>query len=284
MNAPPNPGITGPDPLVGDKDRWLPEIQQELGAISVCRTRAHTFKTSFGSASKPVVLKCADRNHWAVKAQYAGQGVAADSALAEIAHSLGAPVPPCCRVEIKAELIAAEPKLQNVHGAGPVTAGVWHGSKWLDGINPDGTDRRDNTVRPIPTNADAYGRLALLFAWCGVGDRQFVYDDNPPHGVHVVDLGHALPGANGWTAVGLDAQVASAPLPADLMTQSGLDKARAQSVLTAIGDPVRTIARAVARPLDHWADPNGLTMEMRVSLAHYLSRQLDAVWQSVEAL
>jgi hypothetical protein len=86
--------------------------------------------------------------------------------------------------------------------------GVWHATLWLDGVHQQ-IDKRDDAVRPGAHNKDRFGRLALLYGWCGAGDRQFVYEDDPPGLVHVVDMGHTRPGANAWTAAQLDGHAAN---------------------------------------------------------------------------
>lgn len=268
------------DPLVGDRIQWEAHIGAAM-AVDVTQVAAQTYRHSYHTASRPAVFTCDDGNVWVVKAQYAGRGVAADGALSAIGSALGAPVPATCRVRVDSALIAAEPELQGPGGGGsPWESGVWHGSLWIDGIHAT-VDRRDDIVRPGPHNADRLGRLGLLVAWCGLGDRQFVYEDDPPHLIHLVDMGHALPGANSWDAATLDAHTASAALPPDLWTGSGYGRAEAEGVLQGIGDPIRTIALAAARPLDHWG---AVGMDDRVALAHYLSRQFDALRQTVAAL
>lgn len=270
-----------PDPLIGDRSDWRAHIERNIAGNHVAPTRAHTFKHAYSTASKPAALKCDDGKDWVVKAQFARQGITADCVLAKIGQALGAPVPETGRVEVSPELIAAEPRLRNLPGGGAMEPGIWHGSRWIDGVHQTG-DKRNNAVLPIPENAERYGRLAMYVAWCGGGDRQFVYEDDAPYLVHLVDMGHALPGANGWTARHLDAHVASAPLPADLWAASAFDRTKAESIMNAL-DPIACIAHAVSEPLDHWSDPI-LTMDTRIALAHYLSRQFTALQQSVAAL
>lgn len=267
------------DPLVGEADKWEEYISAAF-AHTVPEVTCVTFKIAFPTASKPVAFKCDDGRDWVVKAQFARRGVASDAALAVIATSTGAPMPATCRAIVNPVLVDAEPQLQNLWGAGPMLAGRWHASLWIDGVHSNG-DKRDNSVRPSAENAERFGRLALLYAWCGMGDRQFVYEDDPPHLVHVVDMGHTLPGHNGWSCMTLDSHVPSATLPGDLWKASGFDRSMAESVLSGISDPINVIARAAARPLDHWGD---LSMPDRVSLAHYLSRQFDALQATVTAL
>lgn len=267
------------DPLVIDRDAWRPHIEA-AAVVPASSPSAQTYRHSYNTASRPVVLKCDDGQNWVVKAQFAGRGVAADCALAAIAHAVGAPVPPTALVSVPGELIAAEPELQNVRGAGPLQPGVWHGSRWIEGIHGTG-NKRDDAVRVGPQNAVRYSRLALFYSWCGHGDRQFLYEDEPPHLVHVVDMGHALPGANGWTAATLDSYAPAPSIPADLWSASGLTRAEAEAVVTAIADPVAVISRAAALPREHWG---GITMEERIALAHYLSRRFDAMRQAIAAL
>ncbi len=241
--------------------------------------KAQTFIRSFPTASAPVVFRCSDGANWTVKAQFAGRGVAADSALLSLGRSIGAPVPPVGLVEVSTELVDAETHLHDVQSRGRFEPGVWHATKWIDGIHAVDNKREDG-VRLGAGNEDRYGLLALFFAWCSAGDRQFLYEDDPPYLVHVVDMGHALPGANGWTKETLDAHAAPVVIPADLWKASGLDRARAERVISSLA-PAEVITQAVALPKAHWGS---IGMDERISLAHYLSRQFHALTAALSTL
>jgi len=229
-------------------------------------TQAQTYIRKWGSASKPVLLTCDDGHAYVVKGGHAGRQIVNDQVVGQLGQALGAPGAPVTVVEVAAELIAAEPELQNLNGA-PMAHGIWHGSRHIAGVSED---RQGFDHMGLPDNRPRFARLALLYGWAGGSDHQFLYGKAPPELVYSVDHGHFFAGGPDWTEASLAGAGPAVPDPTICatcaLTAPELDEAR--QALQALDAPA-VIARAVAAPLDTWT----LTPAERVALARYLHRR-----------
>ena len=156
---------------------------------------------SWSSQSKPVkVAGNEDDTYWVLKShQYALSAklpriVINERIVGNLGALIGAPVPEIGLVEVPQALIDIEPKMAHLG------AGLSHGSRYVED-----TSDRDNDVHDIDAgdNRDRFLRLMLLNAWCGAGDRQFIYMNQPPRLVYSVDHGNFLPGGAKWTETDL---------------------------------------------------------------------------------
>lgn len=235
------------------------------GAFLQPPVRAETFVMKFGTASSPVLLSGDDGHDYVVKSKDAGRMVITDQVVGRVGNGVGAPVPEIALILVPAELIAANPDMQHM------TPGIAHGSRWIANCS----DRMAFEHAPVPQNRDRFSRLAYFYGWVVADDRQFIYENDPPHLVHSVDHGHFLPGSTQWTVQSLTDNP-PAPVPdAEIVAQAGLtadELSIARDAMTWVTD--QSLAVAVCAPPVDW----GFTDAERKVVADYLSARRDVLW------
>jgi hypothetical protein len=227
--------------------------------------QAQTFLRRYKTASQAVELGCADGNFYVVKGLrndvQQGRMVFNDQVAARLGALLNAPVPGVALVEIRAELIAANPDKKEQMGH--MLPGTAHGSLRIEDVTErinsfDHPDEADNRVR--------YTVLAIFFGWLVAGDPQFIFKKAPPRLVYSHDHGHFFPGGPNWTIASLQ----RAPAPrADIALVSRLkllpeELARACAPLR--GVLPEQIAQALAVPPVEW----GVSPDESVGLGELL--------------
>jgi hypothetical protein len=223
--------------------------------------QATTFLKTWGSASRPVLLRCSDGKDYVVKGKQSGRMIVNDHIVGRLGAGLGAPVGRVALVDVPAALVKAEPNLQHV------TPGLSHATLLIPGVG----ERESILHVNAPENRLRFALLAALYGWVSAGDHQFVYENQPPHLVHSVDHGHFFPGGPDWTVASLRgaADPVLDPTLAAACAFKAKEIATAADALALLPDQV--IAEAVAAPPDEW----GLAPEERAALATYLAARRD---------
>jgi hypothetical protein len=152
--------------------------------------KAVTFRQKYGSASKPVLMRCDDNRDYVLKGSHNGRRLVADHFVGRLGQLMGAPVGQIVFGFIPSELIALEPQLADVG------AGICHATLWV----PDCTDRQGIDHMNQPYNRDRFALLQVLYSLALASDHQLIYAKSAPFLVHSVDHGHFLNGGTGWTA------------------------------------------------------------------------------------
>lgn len=220
---------------------------------------ARTFVQEWQSYSHPVALACDDGEIYVVKGRQLNNGRVAvnEQIVGRLGMKLGAPVGQVVLVEISAELLAIEPRLQHL------PSGLAHGSLHV----PDCTDRMLIDHATVPANRSRFARLAFLYGWMHAGDHQLIYSKSE-NIVYSVDHGHFFPGGPDWTT----ATIRSAPSARidplfDPCALTPDEIAEARAALDAITNA--EIAMAIAAPPSSW----NFSLDDRVAMADYVARR-----------
>ncbi len=241
-------------------EQWRGLIQAVLSS-QLTIIQATTFLKTWGSSSRPVLLRCRDGRDYVVKGRQAGRMIVNDHIVGRLGAGLGAPVGDVALVDLPTTLIKAEPNLQHM------SPGVSHATRLIPRVG----ERESILHVNVPENRMRFALLAVLYGWVLAADHQFLYENQPPHLVHSVDHGHFFPGGPDWTT----ASLRGAGDPAIDSTLAGACTFTAEEIrpageaLAQLSD--RVVATAVAAPLEDW----GLTLEERVALAEYLAVRRD---------
>lgn len=225
---------------------------------------AHTYRKSWASFSRPVLLACDDQREYVVKGSQVGRAVFNDQAIGRLGKALGVPVGDVTLVNVPAELLAL-----NRPAMDHLPAGIAHGCRFV----PQCSERMGIGHVSEDSNRDRYARLAIFYGWISASDHQFFYNDTAPHLVHSFDHGHFFPGGPNWT----EASLAGAPPPSPdhlIVTPCGLNAEEiglACSLLHAVTPEV--VADAVVVPPASWG---GVTDQERLALANYLLTRCEA--------
>ena len=227
-----------------------------------------TFLKRRASASQPVDLRCDDGNVYVIKAlrndTNQGRMMFNDHVVARFGALVGAPVPAVALVSVSQQLIDLNPDKGN--GMGHIVPCIAHGSKLYDQVseridNIDHVHDDDNTSR--------FASLAILHAWMGFSDRQFIYDNASPFRVYSVDHGHFFPGGPNWTGAGLQ-NAADASVADDIVKTCKLDHdALVAARVPLVAVTPEQIASVLGTPPDEW----GVDMNDRVALAGYIQKR-----------
>jgi len=118
-------------------------------------------------------------------------------------------------------------------------------------------------------NRSRFALLAVLYGWVYANDIQLIFQKNPPRLVYSVDHGHFFPGGPDWTERDL-MQATQAEVNSYLCDNCNFTPDEISSALRALQSvSEETIIQAVAAPPNEW----GLTLDERVTLVEYLTRQ-----------
>jgi hypothetical protein len=243
----------------------LEDVREAAIAAGLPTVRAETFISVWGSASKPALLLCDDKNRWVVKGiAHARRQAVNDHVVGRLGLAAGAPVGRVGLVDLPQDLIDSEAELAHF------TAGWAHGSLFMTDVSDD---RRGLEHLSVPENIPRFAALAQLFGWVQANDCQYLYSTTPPHIVYSVDHGHFFAGGPEWTESSL---AAAPPAAVDPLAQTcNLPTASLDAACQAFKDlSDDDIASAVGTPPDSW----NLTLEERVALGCYLSDRRHAMF------
>jgi hypothetical protein len=222
-------------------EQWRAAIEAASRSRRIA-AQATTFLKTWGSASRPVLLRCSDGKDYVVKGKQSGRMIVNDHIVGQLGAELGAPVGHVAVVDVPDILIKAEPDLQNM------APGLSHATLLIPRVG----ERESILYVSAPENRPRFALLAVLYGWVVAGDHQFVYENQPPHLVHSVDHGHFFPGGPDWTT----ASLRGAGDPALDPTLAGACAFTAEEIATAADAlaplPDQVVAEAVAAPLQEW--------------------------------
>lgn len=184
---------------------------------------------------------------------------------------VGAPIPPIALIEVPQELNDLNPSMSHFH------AGTAHGLRSITNVS----ERiNDISYSQQPENRLRFAALAVFHAWLLAGDRQFLYQNEPPNLVYSVDHGHFFPGGPTWTTGGL-ASAPTATLADDLIATCALTKHELSPAVAALNAiTAEQIAEAVGKPPSTW----GVDLSERIELARYLWRRRAEISAAFNAL
>jgi hypothetical protein len=208
----------------------------------------------WGTRSKPVVLRCSDKNDYVVKGKLVERDTSKSMITEQIIGTLGkifhAPVPKLALVDVSAELINGEEEIKNL-----LHPGVAHGKLYIPNCGgPTWISHPD-----VPENKIRHARLAILYGWFQVGDQQIHYELSKPEQVWSWDHeGFGL--CRSEKAVPYNDIVQRAKITPEQL-------AAIKTELEAIGPA--EIAIAVASPHETW----GITIDTRVVTAQHLEHK-----------
>jgi hypothetical protein len=228
--------------------------------------------------SRAVVLECADGFKYAVKAIRTDRPTLArmiftEHVIGRVGRLLGAPIPEIALISISQELIDSnkqtEPPTPNKVVMDGIIAGIAHGSRLLE----DASAACEGTIQHADQgdNARRFGYLAVLFAWIGSGDRQFLYLDKPPRLVHSVDHGFLFPGSERWSATTL--QGAAKPQIDQVLRKASKPEYIQEAINSLSSISPEQLASAIATAPEAW----GINDADRHATADYLHRQQRAL-------
>jgi hypothetical protein len=221
--------------------------------------KAKTYRKSWPTFSKPVLVLCNDGKEYVVKGRQVGRAVFNDQVVGRLGNTLGIPVGDVTLVDVSDEFIA-----MNESDTKHIDSGLAHGCKFV----PMCTERMGIQHTSETANRERYARLAVFYGWFFVKhDHQFFFTDSAPFLVHSFDHGHFFPEGPSWTAASLAG--ANNPSPDALIVRECGLKAHeidvARSLLSAVTPDV--IAAAIAAVPAAWGE---VTDSERVALAVYL--------------
>ena len=219
---------------------------------------AQTYRKSYATLTKPVLLECDDGFEYVVKGSQGGRSVFNEQVIGRLGTALDVPVCEVRVVNVSAELIAwNQPAMDHI------TPGLAHGCRFVPGC----VGAMQITHVHDRVNRDRYARLSLFYGWIVAKYHQFLYKAKAPHVVYSCDHGEFFSRGPDWTEESL---IAAPPASPDslIVNSCGLDDneiAEARPLFASI-DPA-IIATAIAAVPRHWG---GVTDRERYALAHYL--------------
>jgi hypothetical protein len=244
--------------FVDDPARWIDAITVErarqLRTVTV-EIVHHRYETS----ARPVLVTCSDGRDYVVKGRNAGRVPVNEQVVARLGRAMGAPVPQVALVDVPEILVEEEPLLSHF------SSGLAHGSEVVQDVADsyliDHIREAGNRIR--------FARLAVLWGWVNLRDRQYLYSETRPYLVYSADHGNSFPRGPEWSRRSLLPRLDAAPDVelADCCRFTPAELSDAHDALASM-DNAR-IARAVAAPPDEW----GIDITERVALATYLARQ-----------
>jgi hypothetical protein len=249
---------------VASEDEWRDRISAATAEAARSVSALTYRRIKFRSFSSPVVIGCDDGHNYVVKALGKRPGLHRalfnDLIMGTLAGFLSAPVPAVALVNLRAELIQAEPDLDGL------SSGLAYGSRYM----PDASKTRQGIAfTNLPANRPRFALLALFYGLAYVQhDHQFIYQD-VTNLVFSFDHGHFFPNGPDWTIQGLAGAPAAVPDPVicQACQFSAAELADARQRLELIGPD--QIASAVAASPDTW----GVSIPERVQLAMYLMKR-----------
>jgi hypothetical protein len=241
-----------PNNEVPDWDALIEEFDQALPQV----TNAQTFVKKWGSFSSPVAVICDDGLIYVAKGRQIGKAIFNEFCVAKLGKKLGAPVPNSKLVNFSRELLSISSELSHM------PEGVAHGLEYKDGYS----DKVGGVQYQDGTNLHAYKTLAVLYGWVLCGDRQFIFNLQPPNEILSVDHGHFFPSGPNWTIENLRS-APSAVFEGDIMVNCKLadgDLIEVCKILKQLDQ--REIASAIGGCPAEW----GITKEEKLAVARYL--------------
>lgn len=212
------------------------------------------------NSSRPVLLSCDDGRDYVVKDRHAGRIPVNDQVIGRLGRAMGAPVPRVTLVDVPRDLISMQPEMAHMH------PGLAHGSEVVASV----TDSYVIEHASARVNRVRFARLAVLWGWVSVFDRQYLYTEEDPPVLFAADHGHAFPRGPQWTRRSLLSSSAPPALDHELAQTCRFTEAEIRTAADALrGIDDARIVEAVAAPPSEW----GFGMPDRVALAQYLSRR-----------
>jgi hypothetical protein len=236
--------------------------------------RADAFVRRHGDSQGPAELMCEDGESYVVKDKHAGRVVVNDHVSALLGKAMGAPIPAVRLVDVPEALVRLHDQLREF------TPGLAHGSRRVPGCyDVKGSPEQLFRYAKEPQNRHRFARLAVLYGWLEAQDRQWLYEEAPPHFMHSVDHGHFFRSGEKWSEDTFDPGRGTRPdwfieryaelTPAEI---------KAAAALLARIDDAR-IADIIAAPPDEWE----LAEEHRVEMAAYAATRRDAMIDYIRA-
>lgn len=219
---------------------------------------ARTYRKSYQTLRKPVLLECEDGVEYVVKGSQGGRSVFNEQVIGRLGTALGVPVCEVSLVNVSPELIE-----RNTPAMDHISPGLAHGCRFV----PDCLGAIQITHVDEPANRERYAQLALFYGWIVAKYHQFIYKDQAPYIVYSCDHGEFFPRGPDWT----EESLAEAP-PASpdnlIVLACGLGRNEI-SMTRPIFDSInpKVIATAIAAVPRHWG---GVTDRERYALACYL--------------
>jgi hypothetical protein len=249
-------------------DRSKTVSQWKTSLISLLQSpreslRAITYRRGWRTKAEPVLLECEDDQTYVVKGVQAGRQIVNDQVVARLGIALGAPVGTPRLIEVSAELIELDRRLEQF------SPGLAHGTLWI----PDCLDSVDLLGTGEAENRSRYALLSALFGWVINHDSQYLVNEQPPRLVHSVDHGHCFAGGPNWTIDSLQKSMEfDSELSLEFLLVSGfevccfkpIDFQKMQQNLNQVTE--LNIFSSVASVPEEWS----ITMEERLVLVEYL--------------
>ncbi len=245
--------------IENSRENWKRKLSDELSQPEDS-ILAITIRRGWNSAARPVLARGIDKKEYVIKGQQAGRQVINDQVVARLGVAMGAPVGQPAIMEISSDLIEEDPNFNYL------AVGTAHGTIFIADCSDD---REPVNYINQSENRARFALLCVLYGWVYSNDCQFIYKKSRPNLVHSVDHGHFFPGGPNWTKSDLT-QAPQAELDQFLYKRCKFTKDEISSALQALSSvSEKTIIQAVAAPPSEW----GLTLDERVTLVEYLTRQ-----------
>ncbi|MCA1789088.1 MAG: hypothetical protein LC667_04280 [Thioalkalivibrio sp.] len=195
-----------------------------------------------------------------MKGRHAGRSAVNDQVIGRLGKAMGAPVPRVTLVDVPGELISMQPEMAHMQ------PGLAHGSEVVPSVS-DSYLIEHATAR---VNRGRFAKLAVLWGWVSVFDRQYLYTEDDRPILFAADHGHAFPRGPDWTRRSLLSAATPAELDHELADACRFTQGEIQAAADALrGIDDAGIVKAVAAPPGEW----GFGMPDRAALAQYLSRR-----------
>jgi hypothetical protein len=234
---------------------WGAQIEK-IDKVAPVVTNAQTFVQKWGSFSSPVAVICENGQTYVAKGMQIGKAIFNEYCVARLGQKLGAPIPSSILVNFSPELLSISPEISHM------PAGLAHGLEYKGGFS----DKIGGVRYQDGDNLNAYKVLAVLYGWVLCGDRQFIFQLQPPNELLSVDHGHFFPGGPNWTIDTLN-QAGPATFECDIMNNCKLDVSDLKPIcelLAKLGE--EDIAHAVGGCPQEWS----VTKQERIAVAAYL--------------
>jgi hypothetical protein len=243
-----------------DTGAWIDAIHAAQ-AVPARTVVAHTFGQDWPeNSSRPVLLTCDDGKDYVVKGRHAGRIPVNDQIIGRLGRAMGAPVARVTLVNVPQELISLQPEMAHL------APGLAHGSEVVQSV----IDSYVIEHAASPVNRGRFAKLAVLWGWVSVFDRQYLYTEEDPPVLYAADHGHAFPRGPEWTRRSLLSTSMPAALDHEVAEACNFTPKEIRAAADALrGIDDARIVEAVASPPVAW----GFEMPDRVALAQYLSRR-----------
>lgn len=244
---------------------WIDRVVEGMEAPRSPMPVADLVVGSFRTFSEPAAVECDDGNTYIVKGPHPDpnehlrtRAAFTDQVVGRLGGMMGAPVPLVTLVELPADLVHRDRRLQHF------IPGPAHACREVPNV------RNWAGLQFVDANRERFSDLAVLYGWCSSFDEQYLYEMQPPHLVYSADHGHFLPGGPDWTRRSLRGD-ASSPIPeVHILGGCGLSREMltlSVSKLRGINDA--DLASVVALPPRGW----GIPVSDRIEVGMFLSRR-----------